>query len=317
MTLALRFKLPRRGAIPAADDTGEVVLTQRRIYILPTRAGFLFGGTLVLMLLGCINYNLGLGFVLTFLVSGVGIVSMLHTFRNLARLHMSAGRATSVFTGADAVFPILLHGEGMLDRYAIGLRTGEQPLVFSDVSTAQTACAELRLPANERGLLALGRVRVITTFPLGLFRAWSNVDLGAHCMVFPKPELANVPLPVPHAGDSEGLQAGQGQEDFSGLRKYHAGDSLRHVAWKAVARGQPLMTKQFAGLAAGELWLDWDELPPELPVEARLSRLVRWALEAGSAGLAFGLRLPSRSIEPGQGPAHEERCLTALALFGK
>ena len=293
------------------------MLTQRRIYILPTRAGVLFAGTLMLMLLGCINYNLGLGFLLTFLVSGVGIVSMLHTFRNLAQLHIRAGRPAPVFAGDDALFPILLQGEGGLERYAVGLHTLEQSPVFVDVPAAQTACAQLRSPAKQRGRLPLGRVRVVTTFPLGLFRAWSNLDLDAHCLVYPKPEAGRVPLPLPRAGDSEGLQTGQGQDDFHGLRKYHAGDSLRHVAWKAVARGQPLMTKQFAGLAAGELWLDWGELPPELRTEARLSRLARWVLEAGRAGQVFGLRLPGCSIEPGCGPTHEEQCLAALALFGK
>ena len=314
MNLAL---LPRRGPHPVSPETGEVVLTQRRIYILPTRAGMLFAGTLVLMLLGCINYNLGLGFVLTFLVSGVGIVSMLHTFRNLARLHIRAGRPAPVFAGDDALFPILLQGEGALERYAVGLHTQGQPPVFADVPPAQTSCAQLRVPAKQRGHLPLGRLRVVTTFPLGLFHAWSNLDLDTHCLVYPRPEAGRVPLPLPHAGDSEGLQTGQGQDDFHGLRKYHAGDSLRHVAWKAVARGQPLMTKQFAGLAAGELWLDWDELPPELRTEARLSRLTRWVLEAGRAGQVFGLRLPACLIALGCGPTHEEQCLAALALFGK
>ena len=59
----------------------------------------------------------------------------------------------------------------------------------------------------------------------------------------------------------KGSRSAQGQDDFAGLRKYQPGDSLRHVAWKAVARGQAVMTKQFSGLAAGELWLDWDSLP--------------------------------------------------------
>ena len=316
MSLAQRVRLPRRAPHPVAPETGATVLTQRRIYILPTRAGLLFAGTLILMLLGCVNYNLGLGFLLTFLASGVGVVSMLHTFRNLARLHIRPGRPTPAFAGDTATFPVLLAGEGALERCAVGVRASDRQPVFADVHSGQTSSVEIRLPAERRGHLALGRVRVFTTFPLGLFYAWSNIELDAHCLVYPRPEAGSVPLASPRAGDTEGLQTGQGQDDFHGLRKYHPGDSLRHVAWKAVARGQPMMTKQFAGLSAGELWLDWDELPPELDIEARLSRLTRWTLEAGRAGQAFGLRLPSCSITPGSGPLHEEQCLTALALFG-
>jgi uncharacterized protein (DUF58 family) len=175
--------------------------------------------------------------------------------------------------------------------------------------------AQVRLPAQHRGRLPLGRLRVLTTFPLGLFRAWSNVELGLQCLVYPRPESGRVPLPAPRAGAAEGLETGQGQDDFAGLRKYQPGDSLRHVAWKAVARGRPLMTKQFSGLAAGELWLEWEELPPDLRTEARLSRLTRWIVDAARAGHAYGLRLPAVVIPPDTGPAHQEQCLTALALF--
>ena len=131
----------------------------------------------------------------------------------------------------------------------------------------------------------------------------------------PRPEPGQIPLPAPCAGDTTGLVSGRGQDDFSGLRPYQRGDSLRHVAWKAAARAEPLMTKQFTGLAAGELWLEWDAMPADFGLEARLSRLTRWVLEASHGGHAYGLRLPSMVIAVGSGPAHQSRCLTALALF--
>jgi len=214
------------------------------------------------------------------------------------------------------VFPVLLSGQGSLQRYAIGLGASHQPPVFVDVAALRTTRAEVRVPTVRRGRLALGRMEVLTTFPLGLFRAWSSVELDSHCLVYPKPESGQVPFPAARAGDSGRLEAGQGQDDFSGLRKYHAGDSLRHVAWKAAARGQPMMTKQFTGLAAGETWLDWGDLPPGMGTEQRLSRLTRWVLDAGRAGQTFGLRMPSITIAPACGPSHEEQCLAALALFG-
>ena len=299
-----------------APPPSAVVLTQRLIYILPTRAGVVFGGTAVLMLVGCINYDLGLGFVLTFLVSAMGIVSILHTFGNLARLRIAPGRPVPVFAGNDAVFPVLLSGQGSLQRYAIGLCASDQSPVFVDVPPLQTTRAEVRLPAARRGRMPLGRMHVLTTFPLGLFQAWSSVDLDSHCLVYPKPESGRVPFPAARPGDTRGLETGQGQDDFSGLRKYQSCDSLRHVAWKAAARGQPMMTKQFIGPAAGELWLDWGELPSGMGTEERLSRLTRWVLDAGRAGQTFGLRIPSIAIAPACGPLHEEQCLTALALFG-
>lgn len=87
------------------------------------------------------------------------------------------------------------------------------------------------------------------------------------------------------------------------------------MAWKAAARTESLLTKQFAGDSAAELWLDWQLLPAGLGVETRLSRLVGWVLSAEQAGARYGLRLPGGEINPGRGEAHRVSCLQALALF--
>ena len=300
-------------------------LTQGRIYVLPTRGGAVLAMTLILMLLGCINYNLGLGYVLTFLLSGVGVVSMLHTFRNLASLELRPGRAEPVFAGDIAVFHVRLHNPTSLPRRSVGLSIGQYTLtppppaeaspVWRDIPPGETVDGQLGLRTQDRGRLRLPRFRVLTTFPLGLFYVWSNVELDLSCIVYPLPESGEVPLPPPRAVGAEGMQAGQGQDDFAGLRRYQPGDSLKHVAWKAVARGQHVMTKHFTGLEAGQLWLAWSELPADMRVEARLSRLTRWTLDASRAGISFALELPGTILGPDSGRAHEERCLAALALF--
>ena len=303
-----------------APEAAPVRLTQRRIYILPTSGGLLLGMTLLLMLMGCINYNLGLGYVLTFLLAGIALVSILHTFRNLAHLELRAGRADPVFAGEPAAYPVLIDNPTALSRIAVAMLPvhallGETNAAFCDPTPfAQTRC-DVRIPTHRRGRMRLPRLRVFTNYPLGLFHAWSYVELDSSCLIYPKPEAAAVPLPPPLGGEAEGMQSGQGQDDFVGLRRYAPGDSLRQVAWKAFARGQPIMTKQFSGLEAGELWLTWSGLPADMRLEARLSRLTRWVLDAGRLGAAFGLDLPGVRIPPDVGPAHEERCLTALALF--
>lgn len=310
-----QWLLRRRGT-----ESPPIRLTQGRIYILPTGGGVLLGATLLTMLMGCINYSLGLGYVFTFLLSGVGLVCLLHTFRNLAQLEIRPGRAEPVFAGAEASFSLLIDNPTSLARLSVVLQpihkgSGELPLVRCDpVPGGQTRC-DVRLPTHQRGRLRLPRLRVFTTYPLGLFHAWSYVDLDMTCVVYPRPESGQPALPPPRGGEGESLAAGGGQDDFAGLRRYQPGDSLRHVAWKAVAHGQPVMTKQFTGLEAGELWFSWWELAAELQLEAKLSRLTRWVLEARRQGLSFGLELPGARIPVEAGAAHEERCLTALALF--
>jgi uncharacterized protein (DUF58 family) len=304
-------------------EAAPVRLTQRRIYILPSRSGLLLGLTLALMLLGCINYNLGLGYVLTFLLAGVGLVTLLHTFRNQAQLTVSAGRVDPVFVGEHAVFPVLLGNATAQPRYAVCVSVADTTGLVAqggvsdwcDVPAGASATARLRLPAQQRGRLVLPRLRVHTAFPLGLFRAWSNVALEASCIVYPHPETGVVAPPPAVAGHGAGSQNAPGQDDFAGLRNYQPGDAPRHIAWKALARGQDVMTKQFVTPAAGEVWLRWADLPAGMRVEARLSRLARWALDAAEAGVPFGLEIPGTRIPPASGALHEQRCLTALGLF--
>jgi len=314
--VAARLPRLRRRSLSVADHTGPITLSQSRIFILPTRSGLLFGVTALVMLFGCVNYNLGLGYLLTFLMGGLALVSMLHTFRNLVGLQLTAARPQPVFVGEVALFPFLLGSAGLTVRRSIGLASAEQRPNFVDIANAQ-ATVVVGTPALHRGWLRLGDVRVFTTFPLGLFRAWSNLESDVQCLIYPRPEREFSPLPAPRAGDSKGIQNERGQDDFAGLRQYQYGDSLRHVAWKTAARTDTMMTKQFCGLAGGELWLDWDALPAGLHQEARLSRLTRWVLEAASAGHAYGLQLPSVVIPIGSGAAHRLRCLAALALFGE
>ncbi len=311
LSLRDRLRLSRflRGEGP---QTGPITLTRRRVFILPTRYGWLFGLMLLVMWLGSVNYNNGLGFALTFLLASLAIVSILHTYRNLSGLTFSAGRVAPVFAGEQACFVVNVENPGGL-RDSIALQLPGAVPVACDV-LRQCAVTLARL-APRRGQLSMGRFTVSTVFPLGLFRAWSHLDLDIRCLVYPRPDAPH-PLPDAEPASSDS-SSGRGTEDFVGVREYQSGDSLRHVHWKAVARQDVLLTKQFSGGAVSELWLDWQRLPPNMDAESRLSLLCRFVLDAHGAQLRYGLRLPGKDIAQGSGAAHQRACLEALALFEK
>jgi uncharacterized protein (DUF58 family) len=299
----------------AKPEAGPVVLTQKRVYILPTRHGYTFALALVLMLIGSINYSLSLGFILTFLLGGMGVVSILHTYRNLAQLEVAAGRVDAAFAGGEAVFRLDLGNPSAFARWSV-VAVREAARTQGDVPARGHALLALPVPAAQRGWLPLGRVTLETRFPLGLLRAWSYVQLDARALVYPRPDDAPLPAltDVPNAGDA--LSTGAGTDDFAGLRAHTPSDSPRHIAWKSVARGSTLLTKTFHGHAVRELWLDFDQLPAKLDVEQRLSRLTRWVVDAEEAGVAYGLRLGGVELGPATGDAHRDACLKALALYG-
>jgi uncharacterized protein (DUF58 family) len=296
-------------------EPGVIALHHRRVFILPSRQGLVFATVLAVMLAGSINYSLGLGFVLTFLLGALGVNAMIYTFRNIVNLRITGGRAQPVFAGDTACFTLHLENPGDTDRYAIGLSHDRKQAIFVDVAPRSVTPAQAPVPAPRRGVLRPGRWTVFTRYPLGLYIAWGYADLDLRCVVYPRPTPAGLPLPPAAASPGAGAERGHGQEDFSGMRQYHHGDSPRHIAWKVAARDQGLLTKQFSGRAETEQWLDWAQLPSPMGVEERLSQLARWVLDAHAAGLNYGLRLPGATIDLAAGEAQRDRCLEALALF--
>jgi len=299
------------------DERLPVILTQRRIFIIPTRAGLLFAVVLCVMLLGAVNYNLSLGHALVFLLAGLGLVAMVHTFRNLVALRLTPGRADPVFAGDLAQFAVLLENTRQQPRRALELAFGDQPGTRVDIPGGQRVVVAVACLAAARGRLDPGRLSVTTRYPLGLFHAWSYPHPAFSCLVYPRP--IETPLP-PFAGVSESgfWQGENGQEDFTGLRLRQANDSPRHIAWKSVARdieNRPLLVKQFAGGASEQLRLDWALTDETGSVDYRLSILAGWVITAERRQLRYALHLPGTHIAPAHGPAHRDACLEALALY--
>lgn len=294
-------------------ESPPVTLVQRRIFILPTKQGYAFALTLLVLLVASINYALSLGFVLTFTLASMAGVAMLHTWRNLAHLRLRPGRSDPVFAGDMARFVITVETPSQT-RFSIALRRKDGEPVYADVTAAEVAAIALPVTAARRGLVHCGRVEVFTRYPVGLFHAWSYVDFGLSLLVYPRPD-PNAGSPPAHSKSTteEGIPV-PGEEEFNMLRAYRAGDPPRQIAWKALAREQGLLTKEFSAMASAELWLDWDEARAG-DVEARLSILAYWVLQAEDFGQSFGLRLPGVEIAPNRGEAHRARCLEALALF--
>ena len=312
--LRLRQRFTTWAARRQRYDHGTVTLTQRSIYILPTRLGIGFAFVLVVMLLGDINYNLSLGYVLTFLLGTMGMMSMLHAFRNMAQLEVRAGHVDPVFAGNTAQFVFHFHNNGNLPRHQLILHDEHAHSTVFDVPAQQSMKIMLAVPAVRRGWLSTGRLTLYTEFPLGLFHAWSYLEFDTRCLVYPRPAAAT-PLPASSVQDGSGASSAAGDEDFAGLRGYVAGDALQRIAWKALAREQGLQIKQFSAQQGIELWLDWNlALAPTS--EQKLEILTRWVLDAEAQGVQYGLRLPDIEIPLQHGAVHRDECLRALALHG-
>lgn len=302
----LKRRLPR---------CASVILDQRRIFILPTRHGVYFCLMLLAIFIGGINYGNSLLLALSFLLTSLFIVSILHTFRNLSGLKIVAGKTEPTFAGGEAVFRLNLVRQERRSHESIGLYwDGADPQQVDLIDVGEQSVSML-VPVPRRGRFHPSWLQVETRYPLGLLRAWSRVDLDQHCLVYPRPEETGKKWVHQHDGEQGEILSHEGSDDFDGLRPYHPGDSPRHIAWKSYARGGELYTKRFVGHRQSEQWLDWAAFP-SLGVEKRLSALCYWVLKLSEQERCFGLKIPGTRLEPASGTGHEQACLKALALFG-
>lgn len=292
----------------------EVFLNQRRIFIIPSRAG----GAYLLMLFGllllAINYQNNLIFALTFWLFSIFLVAILHTFGNLSGITLRAGAAEPVFAGQPAAFHLHLD-PGQRDRHRLHLGFADQTEVSCSVrSDSGGANAILKFPTTKRGAMRPGRMTITTRYPLGILRCWGAPKLDWHCLVYPQPKSLR-PL-VNSAAEGEGSipNVEHDSDEFSGFQRYQQGQPPRRIFWKAYAKGQGLQSKQYEQSQADELILDWDELDG-LGVEDRLSTLCAWALDCNTRGLSFGLNIPGVKIAAASGGDQLSRVLRALALY--
>jgi uncharacterized protein (DUF58 family) len=296
------------------DERGGVVIRPRSIYILPTRHGLMLSLVLLLMLAGSINYGSNLGHLVTFLLGGIWLTTILHTWRNLLGLSLYAHATAPVFAGQDAIFQVRVENRSMLDRFGITVRFKTKLGESIDIAAGESGVLHLPLTTEQRGILDLPSISLQTLYPFGLFRAWCYADLEQSCLVYPAAASTGSPPVEANYTTSEDGDRGVGADDFVGLRTYRPGDSPRHMDWKAFARQRGLLTKQFGGDRTERLQLDWDLLPP-VETERRLSLLCRFILQAEGKSLSYSLHIPGTTIDPGQGERHKHRCLAALACY--
>lgn len=312
--LSKRFNswLDRR--IPPAE---HVTLSQRSIFIVPSKTGWLFAGLLLLLLITGINYQNSLIYGLTFWLFSLGLTAMIFSYRNLSGLTVTTGPAVYGFAKSTVDIPIRVKSlKRPYFSLALSWQDNDEKQLI-EVLPQQEITALLPFVPSARGYLTTRRLKIQSYYPFGLYTCWTWVRLKSPGVVYPQPIKSAF---IASEGQGDDLQTDAnlttGNDEFLGLRSYQAGDSLKHIAWKYLAKGKGLLTKEYDNQQLSMQWLDWHSLYGE-PEEMRLSRLTGWVLQAEQDNRAYGLILPGLSIPPNQGDQHRHQCLEALALYNR
>lgn len=289
-------------------------LGQRRIYLLPTRFGLSLLLVAAAVWVGALNYAVSLAYVLAFWVLGLLLVAVLMAYRQLAGLQLQVVPAEGVFVGQSAECRLQLRNPSDLSRQLQLQSEHGGELVSCTLAAMQEQPLAIALLLQKRGWHAYPAIRLWSTAPFGLIRAfaWWRPDAS----------LLAYPLPLPdrehqdcHHENGRGRNHGDDEEDFSHLGEYRQGDTPRQIAWSVLARRDVLASKRFASQPRGQALhqLAWQDYPALLDLESRLSRLCWRVLQCEKAGQHYRLQLPGRVVEPQ--PGQRELALAALAEF--
>lgn len=307
-----RFRAWVNRRIPPAR---AITLDQKRIFIFPSRVGLFFGLSLLVMLMTAINYQNNMSYALTFLLATLFIVATLHTYANLSGLTIRAMRARPAYPGQHTEFDLQIERSKQREHYALHVTWPESTSAMVNLLNEDQVVVQLHTAVGQRGWYSPGRLLVESTWPLGLLRCWTWVDLDLYALVYPHPLPCAEPSGVAADNPDGGSAPVVGNEDFYGFRDYRAGDSPRRIHWKGVARGQGVKSKYYAAHTQRSAWLDWDMFPG-IGTEQRLSQLCYLALDCDARGDDYGLMLPGCVIKPAHGEAHRDAVLKALATYG-
>lgn len=294
----------------------EITLIQNNIFIYPIWQFSYFFAVILMLWIGATNYENNMSFALAFLLLGVFVVCIIHTFNNLSGLKITVVGADPVFAGEYADVELILTTTEGKQRDAIELGWEYDHRV--QTSLIDTTQQRIRVPVRAvmRGLFNPKRITIETVYPLGIIRAVSYLDLDVRILAYPRP-VRHAALLNQEGEGIEGEKAGvrSGIDEFSHLDDYQPGMSLKKIAWKQFAKGRDLQVKEYVEHASAHRWLNWEALPT-LGTEERLSTLCYWALEFEKSGHPYGLNIPGAIIQPGTGALHLQQVLTALAMYG-
>lgn len=301
-----------------------ITLSQRSIFIVPSKTGWMFTLLLTVLLITAINYQNSLIYGLVFWLFSIALSAMIFTYRNLSGLMIQAAHPVEGFSGKTIEVPVRIsslkqsHYELYLS-WVVDVRNqniASGLITNAEASSVQTVLIPFKL--GKRGQLKTPRLRIQTRYPFGLYTCWTLISLNTPGVVYPIPLDSDCVLGEGSQDDlnPESMMVASNDE-FFGLRSYQSGDPLKHIAWKYAAKGQGMLTKEYDCQTFSLKWLDWDSLRG-LSKERRLQYLTGWVLQAHKEGRSYGLKLPNVIINPNVKPYdhhHKKQCLTQLALF--
>jgi len=235
----------------------ERLRRRTQVYLLPTREGLWWLGTVLLIFLIGLGYSNNLCLALAMLLFALTVVLLLEAHFNLEGVVLRELRVEDQF---------LERWHGVHVQLAQGKSKERQALMLAPDGSEAPEAQRLekhdqryrtRWRFSRRGVFRAQHLVLSSRYPLGLFRAWSYHPCELAVWVYPRLGNSLPSLPYSLAAEQNDQASVRGEEDLAGLRPYAAGDTLSRVDWKTLARGLPLHTREFEGTSGARVQFHW------------------------------------------------------------
>ncbi len=221
-------------------------------------------------------------FSLAFSAAPIGILNLGH----LEAHYLRPGR---LFAFQDGHIPIEIFNTSTTTSWSITLRDENNSVFLEQIKGQITTILKLPIRPNKRGSFIHQNAYLESKYPLSTVRLVMKIQESCECIVYPQPKG----LPLESFLQEEETHYGE-EKEFDGLREYDGSQSLSHIHWASVAKGEmsvkvfsketqtPRLFFTFYNAAAND--------------EARLSQLCLWVLECEKKNLPFIIQMPNKLL---------------------
>ena len=305
------------------DKSNCQTLSNRNIYIFPSKFGLVFILFIFLLFVLGTNYQNNLILLFSFIQASFFVSAMLHTFFNLSGISVTSDDEYRLFMGREGA--IRLKIVNSKPYYAVNFSLGNCEGRQVDLPRGESRLDVDYLPES-RGICGIPRLKISSRYAFDLFNCWSYVQFDSQLIVYPEPVeinqtqfdylIAQARKNQNDIQDENSLIAAQmSGDDFSELRRYQLGESLSQIAWKNVAKGQPWMTKHYESSVSDKLVFSLSQIQSE-ELETKLGILCYVLINLHNTRVEYGLKLLNVNVLPDNSTEHFQRCLTMLAEYG-
>ena len=270
----------------------------RHAIALPTVSGFFYFALIGLLLLGAVNFQSNIGFLLAFALLTIGFVGLVFVGVNFHGVTLATDGDIYCESGKDPVVRIQLQSKNEHQQIQIA---SDIDATTCDVSSS-VEHVSLCLPARPRGVYPLSELEVGSLFPFGWVMLRCRWRIGKYLIVYPAIKNTSV---APVGGRDIG------SHELT-IRPYRTGDRISSIAWKKTKTLESPVVIDFKGdhKSSAISYRDY----ANLPYEEVLSVMTRQVFQSFQEGRAWSLELPQQSMTTSRGQQHLQASLKALAL---